>query len=177
MNYLENHCWCSNSHWDNDNYNCQVVVTLSCYEEDYKEDWNSLIAEKSYFDEEAADEFCERIKQSWEERNKPYDQKALNDYRECVGNKTIHVLKPEVVEWLEANVPDTKEGIKGWCVGSDEYVASGSGLSYTVFFQRAIDATSFIERWSKWKKPIHYIQYFDDIRKVLNTETGIYKYL
>lgn len=174
MDYLKNHCWCSHSHWDNKHYNCQIIVSIRRSEDYYESDWKELMTIKKYFDEESATESAQHMKDVWEDHGREYTDKDLEDYKEMVGTKEIFVLKPEVLEWLTENVPDTKEG-KGWCVGNSHYTATDSGISYPVFFQRRKDAMAFIKRWSKWKKPLHYTQYFTDVRKVLNVETGKYE--
>ena len=159
MDYLKNHCWCSDSNWGG-HYNCTIIVSLYSYKEGYKEDWDKLTYKADYFDEELYNTFKERHP----------------EYEDCedVGWKSINKLKPEVISWLEDNVPDDKAG-KAWCVGSDKYIATDSGISSAVFFQRRKDAMKFIKTWSKWKKPIHYCQYFTDIRKSLDLQTGKYK--
>lgn len=174
MDYFKNHCWCSNSHWDDEHYDCQIIVSLYACKDYYREDYNELMVEKKFYDEEEANSLSEYMKSVWIEHNKEYTQEDLEEYKQRVGNKTIKVLKPEVMDWLTENIPDTKEG-KGWCVGNDYYVATDSRSSYSVFFQRRKDAMAFIKRWSKWKKPLHYTQYFTDVRKVLNMKTGKYE--
>lgn len=164
MNYLRNHCWCRDSNWGG-MYDCQIIVGLSSYEEGYEEDWSNLMTSKRHFSQSEH----ERLSELFGNRNTVSE----DDIKE-MSVKEINVLKPEVMEWLEDNVKDF-QGDKGWCVGSDEYVANDSSISYSVFFQRRKDAMKFIKTWSKWKKPIHYCQYFTDVRKKLDLETGKYK--
>lgn len=161
MNYLQNHCWCSKSHWDNLNYYCRHIVSLSSYEDGYKEDWDTLIIEKNIKDYIHADTF----KQYYLEKH----PELWDEMREEIASRTINTLKPEVLEWLTTKVEDTKDN-KGWCIGSDEYLSNDSSISFSIFFQRRKDAMRFIKTWSKWKKPIHYCQYFTDVRKKLNLE-------
>jgi len=155
MDYLKNHCWCSDSNWGG-HYDCTIIVSLSSYSEGYREDWDSLTCKVDYFDKDVYDSYVAR-----------YPERDLAD--SGLGWKQINKLKPEVMYWLEANVPDNKEG-KAWCVGSDEYIARDSG-GMSVFFQRRSDAMKFIKTWSKWKKPINYCQYFTDVRKTLDLKT------
>ena len=140
MDYLRNHCWCSDSNWGGE-YDCQVMVSLNNYRAGYTEDWNNLMTEKM-----------------------------------CTEGVDTITLKQEVLDWLVSNIPDYKDD-KGWCVGSDEYTSNDTSVSYSVFFQRRRDAMKFIKTWSKWKKPINYCQYFTDVRKRLNLETGKYEEL
>lgn len=148
MNYLRNHCWCSDSNWGG-MYDCQIIVGLNCYEEHYKEDWENLIIKV------------------------PTKKTITSMGFPPIEIDTYYIaLKPEVMNWLHNNVDDFK-GDKGWCVGSKDYDQNVSS-SYSVFFQRRRDAMKFIKTWSKWKKPLFYCQYFTDIRKELNTETGKY---
>lgn len=168
MDYLQNHCWCSSSHWDGEHYDCRHIVSLNSYGEGYKEDWEALI------DEEAEQFFNRREFEAFSEYIETY---------EGVEAKPEHFMKhvpnlhPEVLKWLEENVADRpdKDSPKGWCVGSTEYRATGSSVSFSIFFHRRKDAMDFIRKFSKWKKPIHYCQYFKDIRKTLNLETGKYE--
>ena len=147
MNYLKNHCWCSDSNWGG-NYDCSIIVDLLSYEENYKEDWNNLIIRKSF--------------------------KGPSDLFPSIEIDKIYVeLKPEILLWLESSILDF-QGNKGWCVGSPQY-NSTSTISYSVFFQRRRDALKFIKTWSKWKKPLSYTQSFTCIRKTLNIVTGKYE--
>lgn len=149
MNYLRNHCWCSDSNWGG-NYDCQIIVGLNCYEEDYKEDWENLMVSV--------------------ETTKILTSSSFPDLEvPC----TYPNLKPEVLIWLNDNVEDF-QNFKGWCIGSKDYLMTSSS-SYSVFFQRRKDAMKFIKTWSKWKKPLFYCQYFTDIRKELDITTGKYR--
>jgi hypothetical protein len=85
-------------------------------------------------------------------------------------------LKPEVIKWLNDNVKDISDSCnenttKAWAVGNDEYNATDS-LSFSLFFQRQTDAMKFIKHWSHYKNPVDYLNYFKDIRRKLNFETG-----
>lgn len=149
MNYLRNHCWCSDSNWGG-NFDCQIIVSLNHYESDaYKEDWNNLMYKKTGI---ATLEFGKHAGMEYE-----------TEY---------YSLKPEVIQWLVENIPDFQKG-KGWCIGSEKYMMTDSG-SASVFFQRRRDAMKFIKTWSKWKRPLFYCQYFTDIRKQLDLSTGKY---
>jgi len=89
-------------------------------------------------------------------------------------------LKPEVIQWLKENVKDRKllkwqiekgEHKQGWAVGTDKY-NSNSQISFNVFFQSSREALKFIKRWSSYKNVVDYLNYFKDIRRELNPETG-----
>lgn len=174
MDYLRNHCWCSRSHWDGKEFDCEIIVTLRNYEEGYKEDWEALTVEKDFYDEELANERASRMLKTLKEKGQTVTDEELEEYKQLVGSKSIRTLKPEVLEWLSENVSDFSGG-KGWCVGDDTYNAEDSFMKYSIFFQRRRDAMAFIKRWSVHKKPIYYTQYFTDVRKVLNLETGRYE--
>lgn len=47
MDYLQNHCWCTMSNWDNYMYNCRHIVSLSSYDDGYKEDWKECVVKCS----------------------------------------------------------------------------------------------------------------------------------
>jgi hypothetical protein len=167
MDYLKNHCWCSSSHWDNDHYDCQIIVNLSSYKEGCKEDWDNLTHKVEVFSQERYDRYA-NTRKSLQDK---YPDKDFSDIMvPGVGNVEISKLKPEVMAWLDANIPDFN-GEKGWCVGSDDYTLGDSCSSYCVFMQRRKDAMLFIKTWSKWKKPVNYCQYFTDVRKKLDLTT------
>lgn len=174
MNYLKNHCWCSSSHWDEKHYDCQIIVTIEREDGfDDRDDWNNVMIKKSYYDEDVAEEVFEMHRKFFE-KERPMTDDEIADYKKDVGTRFISVLKPEIMEWLEENVPDVN-GEKGWCVGSNKYVNGDCCTSYSVFFQQTRPAMKFIKEFSKWKKPIYYTQYFSDVRKILNRETLKYE--
>lgn len=164
MDYLQNHCWCSDSNWGGI-YHCRHMVSLNGYRRGYKEDWNTVIDENSetYFDHESFAWISGLVEGREPDREKYY--------------RPVNGLKPHVIEWLETHVADRKddECNKGWCIGSTEYRKSDSCSNFSIFFHRRKDAMAFIRRFSKYKKPIHYCQYFSDVRKRLNLETLQYE--
>lgn len=164
MDYLKNHCWCSSSHWDGQNYDCQIIVHLRSYDEHSKEDWNNIFSKKTIFSEENYKLMLSRFE------NLSMDEEAKDKLAKEVSYKEINYPKKEVLDWLYENIPDKK-----WCIGNDEYISNDSACSFSFFFQRKKDAMAFINKWSKWQKPVHYRQYFKNINKVLDLETGKYK--
>ena len=171
MDYLKNHCWCSSSHWDGDHYDCSIIVTLSSYKEGYKEDWEKLTHKVKVFDQKTLDRHNSTMK--WMQEKYP-EEDFSSEVGDSVGWVTVNTLKPEVLDWLNENIPDIKEK-KAWCIGSDSYIAGDSCSSFSIFMQRRKDAMKFIKTWSKWKKPINYCQYFTDVRKELDLVTLKYK--
>lgn len=161
MNYLQNHIWCSDSNWGGQ-YDCRHLVSLTSYEEHDKEDYDNIIDPKAevYVDQEELYRFVGFT-----------DEQANKFCTRDVAN-----LKPEVISWLELNVKDRPEdnGItKGWVVYSKKHRAADS-IKFSIFFHRKSDAMLFIRKFSKWEKPVSYIQYFTDVRKVLDLETNRY---
>lgn len=156
MDYLKNHCWCSDSNWGGD-YDCQIIVSLSSYEDHDEEDWKNVFTKKKVFSQSRYDEL------------KEIGVLPEEQMRE-LSVRSIVTPKPEVLKWLEDNVPE-----KQWCIGSDEYIATDSCCSFAFFFQLRRDAMAFIKAWSKWGKPVNYCQYFTDVRKTLNLETLKYE--
>lgn len=157
MTYFSNHCWCHSSHWDSKNYDCRHIVGIEKLpiDGDYRsdeqtEDWTNLITAER------------EIKVSKDD--------PLHGFRDFAY--TVD-LKPEVMKWLEENVEDRKkeENNKGWCIGDDAY-RSNHIISFDIFFHRRRDAMKFIKTWSVYKKPIEYFNYFTEVRKKLNIETG-----
>ena len=176
MDYLRNHCWCRSSHWDNENFDCQIIVSLSSYEEGYEEDWKNLTHKIRVFSQKLKNEQIELAESMVARHPEDFNDKYLSNVKNDkeLGYRTISVFKPEVLEWLDKNVPDMK-GEKAWCVGSNDYNIEGSASGISVFMQRRRDAMLFIKTFSKWKKPINYCQYFTDVRKVLDLKTLKYK--
>lgn len=166
MDYLKNHCWCSSSHWDKQNFDCQIIVNISSYEDYNVEDWQNLFTTEKYFSQSRYEEAKEMF--SGEEY-------YTEDFFKSYAVKTINILKEDVYQWLADNIPDDRYGNKMWCLGSKEYRATDSCSSFSFFFQRRKDAMKFIKTWSKYKNPVHYCQYFTDVRKKLNLETMKYE--
>lgn len=167
MDYLKNHCWCSSSNWDGEHYDCQIIVSLDATTKGYSDDWNAVLEDKGIF---SLEDYA-----YWK---KLYEGEGINVSEEKLkrfSTKKVKYPKQEVLVWLNENVRDVSGGVKGWCIGSDEYIYNGSSCSFSFFFQRRRDAMNFIRVWSKWKKPICYTQYFTDVRKVLNLETLKYE--
>ena len=151
MHILINHCFCSDSNWGGV-YDCRVILSIDMvqkgktYHDPHEPDWINLIDDDIEF-----------------ESKKPFR----------VGHYDTQRLKPEVIQWLTENIKDrdNKKHKQGWAVGTDEY-NSDSGVSFSIFFERQRDAMNFIKRWSSHKKPVHYLNYFKDIRRELDPTTG-----
>lgn len=164
MDYLKNHCWCNSSNWGGKHYDCQIIVGLNSYEDHNKEDFLNITTKVMGFDQHNYD----TLGKLWFERGVPEEQIREQFHSE------YNTLKPEVVDWLNINVPDDNSGNKMWCIGDERYLMKDS-CGINIFFQRRKDAMSFIKRWSKWKKPVYYTQYFTDVRKKLNLTTMKYE--
>lgn len=165
MDYLKNHCWCSDSNWGG-MYDCQIIVSIDCYEEYNQEDWNNLFTKEKHFSQEDYEEIKKIC------IGKEY---CTEDFYLSMSTKYTNALKPEVYQWLLDNVPDSVDNEKMWCIGSKDYIFRDSCSSFSFFFQRRKDAMEFIKTWSKYKKPVYYTQYFTDVRKKLNFETMKYE--
>ncbi len=156
MSVLINHCWCSDSIWGG-NYNCRVIVSI-----------RSRVDGKGYYDPPTED-----WKNLIEEHPMPHPI-------ELFGRHNTWRLKPEVMEWLEKNIPDRKlrkwqivkynDSPKGWAVGTDKY-NSNDVCSFNVFFDSYRQAARFIKRWSSIGKPADYLNYFRDLRRKYNPLT------
>lgn len=165
MDYFTNHCWCSESNWNNDFFDCRHLVTIA--EEYDGDDYDKLVEHIKIIDSEAY-------------------KLSQESVREHLGDNTIELdpsnyykrskkLKTEVFDWLLANVEDNKDG-KAWCVGSLEYCTNSYAKKYTIFFKRRKDAFAFVKRWSKYKKFTSQFNYFKDKGKDLDLETMKYKH-
>ena len=151
MNVLINHCWCHDCNWGGQ-YNCRVIVSVEHFatlDDIHKRkstlDWSMIVEDV------------------------PYDNGKEIPFRKLETTR----LKPEVMQWLNNNVKerDCDEQKQGWAVGSDEY-NSTDRLGFSIFFERPTDALNFIKRWSVYKKPVDYLNYFRDVRKKLDPKTN-----
>lgn len=148
MNVLINHCWCSDSNWGG-HYNCRVIVSIDMvpkgktYYDPHEPDWLNLLEKHDLVWEKFGD--------------------AHRTYR----------LRPEIIQWLQDSIKDRQDDKqkKAWCVGTDKYNAN-MAISFPIFFERPSDALKFIKRWSSHKHPVHYLNYFQDIRRELDFATG-----
>ena len=163
MDYLKNHCWCTDSNWGG-SFECKIIVRIGLFEESDEEDYLNMTVEQEHFSQH----HYEKAKNIFNDSPR-YTEEFYRDY----ATRKVRIFKQEVIDWLEKNVLDSN-GKKMWAVGSIDYnFLDGSGRA--VFFQRRKDAMAFIKRWSKWKKPIYYTQYFTDVRKKLNLQTLKYE--
>jgi len=200
MTYHTNHCWCSESIYNDKNFDGEVMVylgetvtdieTLSEGKE-YRDiidcDWETLTQKESFFDKERYDIEIENKLKRVREFAKGFTDKSdkekediLNVFREDmkeVYQKSSVTLKPEVIIWLDKNVKDklnTKitdplEDRKAWAIGNLKY-NSATSYQITIFFDRQLDALSFIKEWSIYKKPTYYFDYFHDDRREIDIE-------
>ena len=106
-------------------------------------------------------------------KNKTYYDPPDKDWETIEQKNNIIKLKPEVIEWLNTNIPNRKDkdSPKGWAIGTNEY-NSHHPISFNVFFDKQRDGMAFIKQWSHYKNPVHYLNYFKDIRKELDSKTG-----
>lgn len=136
--------YCTMSNWDNEWFDVTNLVSTERKSEDY----DNLIDSK-------------------------YD---INLEEENIFRRQIRYceLKPEVFLWLEENVKDQQNGLKGWCCGNKEY-NTGSHEGFSLFFYRRKDAQNFIRTWSVHKKPTETYNQNTYVNKVLDKTTNTLK--
>ena len=83
-------------------------------------------------------------------------------------------LKPEVFDWLEANVKNENKKLKGWCCGNNDYNSQICEY-FSLFFYRRKDALNFIKTWSIHKKPTKTYNQNTYVLKVLDEKTNTLK--
>jgi hypothetical protein len=160
-----NHCFCTKSNWNGGMYHCRYMVVIQrtlSYDVAAKEekDW-ALLEKHRLFDPVRYDD----LKELYEPKN--LDTSRLKD----ISYTTTKRLKPTVFSWLVENVKDNaRDEGKGFCVGTDEYNKDCCD-SFTIFFYRRSDALNFITRWSVYKTPTTYFDYFREIRKEIDFKT------
>lgn len=132
------------------------------------EDWKNVAEKFRFFDEEDYNRSKE-----WNKEH-PRSFEVTDEQERLFATKDAYRLKPEVIDWLNENVKDRKDPDypQGWCCGDDVYQSTGMDMS--IFFHRKADALAFIERWSRFKQPTTYFDYFKSpiVRKELNFETN-----
>jgi len=188
MTYHTNHCWCSDSIYNGNSYDAEVMVTIYPYARDMSVlkdnnlyhiidmDWKKLVDITPYFDDIEYKEVYDRILEISKKHSREVTIKDIEDDARERCEKTTVSLKNNVIDWLNNNIPNnfigiTKdspiEDIKAWGVGSPKY-NSHSIDEITVFFSRQIDALRFIEKWSCYEKPTFYFDYFNDERREMD---------
>ena len=175
MNYLKNHITCHED-INGEIYNCKYLITIEEFldeefvvdkinkDKDFIKDmdWYNNIIEKEFFNKQR----FEFIKELRKNQGKNEIDK-VSEY-----NDVTYILKPEIIKWLNENIKNgkDKDKTKGWNIGSDLYNSKNS-CSFNIFFYRYIDAMKFVKEFSVYKKPLNYLNYFDDIRKQYNIKS------
>lgn len=165
MRYFTNHCWCSDSIWDGI-FDCRYILTI---ERDIDPEFDTLLADTEFFSQEEYD----ILEKMYGDNSRYKDLLVSKDM--CMRN--TFRLNDAVLTWLHNNVKDRKgEDInKGWAIGSDEYNrASYPQGKFDIFFHRRKDLLAFVKEFSKYQRPTHYFDYFNDVRKTLDLETLTY---
>ena len=169
MYYLQNHCWCSESIWGG-MYSCRHLISIEKYkdydpENEPEADWLNNVETKDYFDQDTYDTY----KQSFMKVTGEVDEDLLQSLSQ---SKTL-TLNKNVIKWLNENIEDREgeEINKGWAIGTDDYYHKSYG-KFTLFFHREEDAMAFINKFSEYKVPTEYLNYFKDIRKKIDFETN-----
>lgn len=131
MRYHSNHCWCSNSCWDNKTIDGEVIVviekdlntySIDKYKNEIKDpDWENLIEYKEVFSQTKYDEqiemfknFAEKLIESSEEsKNKFLDENGelkqeIKVIAKEIATKNVPIIKQELLDWLNENIKDQK---------------------------------------------------------------------
>lgn len=158
MRIRTNHIWCPLSHWNNGNFKGRAIVTI---DENEDREWLDLIKKIEFFDEV---EF---------NYTKKYNEKhglPAPDKNDTVFTRETVTLKPIAMHWLNKNIPNI-EGTKAWCIGNNEFNKRNYG-EFDIFFKRLEDGLAFIEKFSQYKQPTEFFDYFNDSRKFLDKKTN-----
>lgn len=135
MHYHSNHMYCRKSNWGDKPYDCKHYVNIDMYDEYPEEnvDWKTI----GYIKEE------------------PTEDGLVDE---------VPYLKDEVLDWLN-NLPDLKRDyfkngtLAAWCIPNKESRILSS-VEFAIFFGRRKDAMAFIKKFSVYKKPTSYCNYF-----------------
>ena len=180
MTYHTNHSWCNESNWDNKTFFGEAMVyfranmqtySISSYEHKIPDpDWSNLIEmRKDFFDEKNYQDSLDFKRRLEKEFNKDFDESTFSKELFIKEGK---YLKQEVIEWLNENVKDKifadentpLEDRKGWAIGNVGFRHKEDGV--TIFFERQLDALKFIRKFSIFKEPTQYFDYFEDKQSI-----------
>lgn len=168
MHYHSNHMYCTECHWNGEQYWSRHHVTFDRSNSVGDDgvlvpnpDWDRLIEEPELLDSEKRDR-----------------QRARGlSYPDEDYLAPCPTLKPEILEWLRIHVrpPASPSDLKGdpwgWAMGNPSYRMRGFH-SFALWFYRRKDAMAFIREWSVHKKPTSYFNYFSGHRWTLDPATG-----
>ncbi len=190
MTYHTNFSWINRSIWENESFSGVVAVYFGKYITQTKvmpesfsniinPDWNNLVQETIFYDENKYQrrldmlEAVTKHKLNLEEIDKTSEEylKEMEELKEDSYSKT-NTLKDEVIDWLNNNVKNKKNvrentplnEKKGWGIGNLEYNSKDSNNMFIVF-ERQLDALKFIRKFSIFKEPLFYFDYFNDREK------------
>ena len=169
------------SNWDGDSYSSSynITITRDDFEnrrysvqrnpESGSEDWNNLIDVKTI---RITAEYDRALKFFSEDSRIDRGEQEIHRIAEATALKEVPCLKPEVIDWLEAFIPDAPNPgynncTKAWCMGNDEYRSGGRFGEFSLWFYRKRDAMEFVKFWSVHKKCTTYFDYFNETRKEL----------
>jgi hypothetical protein len=178
MHYHSNHCWCSESNWDNKTFDVTHMVDIKKYP---KYDVNI-----AHSDQVIADDWFNNINEVPTLSLKEYEHNkcvyakleekhgtlATDEQLRGFSMKKCPTPDNAVMQWLNDNVkPSTdkrrKDRPEAWCIGNADYRMDGETGAFTFWFLRRRDAMKFIKEFSIYKKPTSYLNYFTDDRREL----------
>lgn len=137
---------CIRSNWNEQMFDARNLVVIGIEELDSDEDYRNLVHQ---------------------EPNPEYD---FENYQPHVS-RIITSLKPEIFKWLEENVKDEKDGVKGWCCCSEKNAVENY-FTYDLFFYRRKDAMNFIKTWSIHKRATKTYNQDTYVEKILDLKTN-----
>lgn len=183
MTYHTNHCFCLTSNWGGEPFHGEVMVDFPNYIStdticNYKHkipdpDFINLTTTKEFTDITARNNYIKVYTDMLKEKGLDITKIPKHIYYGFEHN--IPVLKDYVISWLNDNIKEvqgdylTEADKKGWCVGSDEYTFNNRESRPIIFFSRQVDALKFIRKFSVFKVPTFYFDYFHDERKELHS--------
>lgn len=173
MFFFKNHISCRDDKYTkNGNYDCSYSVSIDDDQFDKQNNFDSEDLKKITITKEFINEIeIKKIK----ERNK--NKKIQISDEDIISSCTyeILILLPEVEKWLNDNIADRKGYSinKGWYVASFQYRINDEN-EIVIYFHRKNDAMNFIKKFSKYKNPTIYYDYFKSKLKILDLKTMKY---
>lgn len=176
MNYIINH-YINNQNIHNIYFEANITVSINKEIDNIQilkqnkilidnPDWNILSNEQIVFDEKRYNKYIKQMNvfinnNFIAQTNNETERKRIKEN----FNLSSFFLKNEIIQWLNDNI-DNKEQ-QNWTTGNQEFNFKNHNTIF-VFFKKQEDALMFIEKWSVFKKPTFYFDFFNNDKREIS---------
>lgn len=176
MNYIINH-YINNQNIHNIYFEANITVSINKEIDNIQilkenkilidnPDWNILSNEQIVFDEKRYNKYIKQMNvfinnNFISQTNNETERKRIKEN----FNLSSFFLKNEIIQWLNDNI-DNKEQ-QNWTTGNQEFNFKNHNTIF-VFFKKQEDALMFIEKWSVFKKPTFYFDFFNNDKREIS---------